>query len=283
MSSPLSGFTAVPNPQMLAFMGAQSFIMMFQAGEGWQYGKRKISAMTNEEFNLLTPERLLQNQAVTLRNSLETIQKSMNDMTPMIETIVRQYGDFLKEVIRVTPSVSLSVTGGKTPQEIVEQTVPSATSDERQALADFLKNLINLIPTIPSAGGEVSTTIPTDSTGGSVTIGPTLNEPTSGPSSIHYGGSPTTESAPTVLEGAFQPTGGIGPTERQRLEASIVELKRLIQLNLAQQDTVRANTYSRTVTRESYLAMIHDLDVLKANLDDMYRTLTLLKVKLGQI
>ncbi len=111
MSSPLSGFTAVPNPQMLAFMGAQSFIMMFQAGEGWQYGKRKISAMSNEEFNKLTPEIVMEKQAVVLRNSLGTIQKSMNDMTPMIRTIVEQYGDFIHEIIKAIPQIAQNVLG----------------------------------------------------------------------------------------------------------------------------------------------------------------------------
>ncbi len=117
MSSPLSGFTAVPNPQMLAFMGAQSFIMMYQAGEGWQYGKRRISAMSNEEFNKLTPESVMEKQAVVLRNSLGTIQRSMNDMTPMIRTIVEQYGDFIREIIAAIPQTLQNITspssGGK--------------------------------------------------------------------------------------------------------------------------------------------------------------------------
>ncbi len=155
MSSPLSGFTAVPNPQMLAFMGAQSFIMMFQAGEGWQYGKRRISAMSNEDFNKLTPERLLQNQAATLRSSIGTIEKSMNAMTPMIETIIHQYGEFLKVVIRETPSVLLGVTGGKSPQEIMSQLPPETSSNTRNALASFLENII---PNIPGAFGSGETT-----------------------------------------------------------------------------------------------------------------------------
>ncbi len=112
--SPLSAFTAVPNPQMLAFMGAQSFIMMYQAGEGWQYGKRKISAMSNEDFNKLTPEIVLQKQAIVLRNSLDTIQKSMNDMTPMIGTIVKQYGDFLREIGAALPETFERAIGGRT-------------------------------------------------------------------------------------------------------------------------------------------------------------------------
>ncbi len=106
MSLPISGFTAIPNPQMLAFMAAQSFVMMYQAGEGWQYGKRKISAMSNEDFNKLTPQIILQNQAASLRGSLPTIVKSMNDMTPIIRDIVRQYGDFAKAIINELPAVA---------------------------------------------------------------------------------------------------------------------------------------------------------------------------------
>ncbi len=113
--SPLSAFTAVPNPQMLAFMGAQSFIMMYQAGEGWQYGKRRISAMSNEEFNKLTPQMVMEKQAVVLRSSLATIERSMNDMTPMIGTIVKQYGDFIREIIAAIPEALQNAMGVSSP------------------------------------------------------------------------------------------------------------------------------------------------------------------------
>ncbi len=148
MSSPLSGFTAVPNPQMLAFMGAQSFIMMFQAGEGWQYGKRRISAMSNEDFNKLTPERLLQNQAATLRSSLGTIEKSMRDMTPMIRTIVSQYGDFLLEIIKVLPKVS---------QDVVKEVLASIPEGGFPGKGDkqIIEILKRLIPSLPSATAQV--------------------------------------------------------------------------------------------------------------------------------
>ncbi len=139
MSSPLSGFTAVPNPQMLAFMGAQSFIMMYQAGEGWQYGKRRISAMSNEEFNKLTPQIVMEKQAVVLRDSLGTIQRSMNDMTPMIRTIIEQYGDFLRETIKAIPQTVENIlhdpnhpTGGSS--------LPPA------GVAGFITPAISLIP-----------------------------------------------------------------------------------------------------------------------------------------
>ncbi len=103
MSSPISGFTAIPNPQMLAFMPIQSYLMMYFAGSGWQYGKRKISAMTNEQFNKLTPEELLKQHSIELKNMLPTLDKTLDDVTPLIKTLVEQYGDFVREAIKAIP------------------------------------------------------------------------------------------------------------------------------------------------------------------------------------
>ncbi len=99
MSSPISGFTAIPNPQMLAFMPIQSYLMMYFAGSGWQYGKRKISAMSNEQFNKLTPEDLLAQHSIELKNMLPTLNKTLNDVTPLVKTLIIQYGDFIKEAL----------------------------------------------------------------------------------------------------------------------------------------------------------------------------------------
>ncbi len=114
MVLPLSAFTAVPNPQMLAFMGSQSFVMMEMAGEGWQYGKRRISAMSNEEFNKLTPKKLFEMQTKTLRDLIPTVEQSMKDMTPMLETIIQQYGDFVRLIIEQIPEFLDRATGSAT-------------------------------------------------------------------------------------------------------------------------------------------------------------------------
>ncbi len=103
MSSPISGFTAIPNPQMLAFMPIQSYLMMYFAGSGWQYGKRRISAMSNEQFNKLTPEELLKQHSIELKNMLPTLDKTLDDVTPLIKTLVEQYGDFVREAIKAIP------------------------------------------------------------------------------------------------------------------------------------------------------------------------------------
>ncbi len=103
MSSPISGFTAIPNPQMLAFMPIQSYLMMYFAGSAWQFGKRKISAKSNEEFNKLTMKTLLEEHTIELKSVIPTLEKSMDDVTPLIRILIEQYGDFVREAIRALP------------------------------------------------------------------------------------------------------------------------------------------------------------------------------------
>ncbi len=106
MSSPISGFTAIPNPQMLAFMPIQSYLMMYFAGAGWQIGKRKISAIPNDQFNKMSANDLLKGFTADLRETIPTLERSLNDITPLIRTLIEQYGDFIKIAIATIPQVA---------------------------------------------------------------------------------------------------------------------------------------------------------------------------------
>ncbi len=116
--------------------------------------------MSNEDFNKQTPLSIMQNQAFVLRQALPTIEKSLNDMTPLIHTIIEQYGDFAKEIIRVLPQTIKGVTGGLTPEQIIKQagvqqmdaTTPLETGGITQK--QVLDALKNLIPNIPKAGAS---------------------------------------------------------------------------------------------------------------------------------
>ncbi len=72
---------------------------MKMAGEQWQYGKRRISAMTNEEFNKLTPIKLYEIETSELRAMIPLMQESMRDMnklTPIIVTeMIQMFKDFV--------------------------------------------------------------------------------------------------------------------------------------------------------------------------------------------
>ncbi len=147
MSSPISGFTAIPNPQMLAFMPIQSYLMMYFAGSGWQYGKRKISAMSNEQFNKLTPEELLRQHSIELKNMLPTLTKTLNDVTPLVKILILQYGDFIKEALAVIPQVVENVAG-------IEILTGQAKKDYDKAFFDAIKGLF---PSIPDAEARLGT------------------------------------------------------------------------------------------------------------------------------
>ncbi len=144
MSLPISGFTAVPNPQMLAFMATQSFLMMQMAGAGWQYGKRKVSAMKNEEFNALTVNLLLQKEVADVREAIPTIIQSINDMTPMVGAIVEQYGDFVKEIINSLP-----------------QAVENVYRPEHKPSIETFNPLSILNPLVPAFAEHQTTSTPT--------------------------------------------------------------------------------------------------------------------------
>jgi len=86
----IGGFLPIPLAMMIPFMGAQSLVIGKQFGEGFQYGKRKISAMTNEEFNKLTPMELAKNSAKELSSMIPSMQASIADMRDFQSFIVKE-------------------------------------------------------------------------------------------------------------------------------------------------------------------------------------------------
>ncbi len=109
-------------------MMSQSWIMMYAAGGAWQYGKRRISAMSNEEFNKLLPIDLLKEHTEMLRSAIPTIQKSIQDMTPLIETLMTQFGTFINKAIEAIPQTVSNILG--TPGGEFSQVTTTADLDQ---------------------------------------------------------------------------------------------------------------------------------------------------------
>ncbi len=113
MVLPVSGFLPVPLPMMIPFMGAQSLVIGKMFGEGFQYGKRKISAMSNEEFNKLTFEDMMSNARTELKASIPTINASLQDMDEMVVVVVNEFLKYLglvtKTVLETTVSKSADI------------------------------------------------------------------------------------------------------------------------------------------------------------------------------
>ncbi len=142
MSSPISGFTAIPNPQMLAFMPIQSYLMMYFAGAGWQIGKRKMSAIPNDEFNKMSAKQLLEGFTADLRSTIPTLERSLNDITPLIETLIKQYGEFVTLAASVIPKVA----------EQTAQDIFTASTSKEGTFANWLRGLF---PSLPDADAKM--------------------------------------------------------------------------------------------------------------------------------
>ncbi len=95
-------------PMGIAFMGAQSAVMMKMAGEQWQFGKRRISAMSNEDFNKLTSLKLYEIETSELRQMIPTMKKSFDDMTALnpviVNAMIQMAKDFVQSLLNAAQS-----------------------------------------------------------------------------------------------------------------------------------------------------------------------------------
>ncbi len=91
-------FAPLPLAMMIPFMSAQSMMMGLAFGESYQYGKRKISAMSNEEFNAFTPEMLG-----------KTLVTDYNAIIPNVTQTMAQSKDFQIEIFKMMGEIILLI------------------------------------------------------------------------------------------------------------------------------------------------------------------------------
>ncbi len=123
----LSGFLPIPLAMMIPFMGAQSLVLGKQFGEGFQYGKRKISAMSNEEFNKVTPAKLAQDNARELREMIPSMKASITDMRDFQSFIVHELIETAKQLPNDIFQGVTGATGDLSTQNIFKEVVKSTT------------------------------------------------------------------------------------------------------------------------------------------------------------
>ncbi len=95
-------FAPLPIALMIPFMVAQSLAMMEAAGKGWQFGKRKISAMSNEDFNKLTPHKILEDSLGEYKLMIPTMTQAFDEsrqlQTKIIEVMVGYAVQLLSDI-----------------------------------------------------------------------------------------------------------------------------------------------------------------------------------------
>ncbi len=76
-------------------MGIQSAVMAEQFGTLFQYGKRRISAMSNEEFNKLTPQMLQERMTREIEGMIPEMKEQIKAMRPMVELIISEFAQYI--------------------------------------------------------------------------------------------------------------------------------------------------------------------------------------------
>ncbi len=91
-------FAPLPIALMLSFMTAQSLMMMLGAGRAWQYGKRQISAMSNEEFNKYTPKDMIDETMADIREMIPSLKQNMQDMKSLQSFIITEMVSYIRSL-----------------------------------------------------------------------------------------------------------------------------------------------------------------------------------------
>ncbi len=96
---------------MIPFMGIQSAVMAEQFGTMFQYGKRRISAMSNEEFNALTPQKLQERMTTQLEGMIPEMKEQIKAMQPMVTAILHEFGEYVRLAVAEIPGALAGTAG----------------------------------------------------------------------------------------------------------------------------------------------------------------------------
>ncbi len=150
----LSGFLPIPLAMMIPFMGAQSLVLGKAFGEGFQYGKRKISAMTNEEFNKLTPSDIAANSRKELQDMIPSMKASITDMRDFQSFIVHELiatakqlpDDIFQGVTGASPDSDIGRAASATVNAFLPQAFGDTGPEQTQKFADDYEREADRLP-----------------------------------------------------------------------------------------------------------------------------------------
>ncbi len=91
-------FAPFPLALMIPFMAGQSLAMGEAFGKGFQYGKRKISSMSNEEFNKLNFQQLSESIATDYKVMIPSMEQSIRASDKLQSAVIQEMGDLIKSI-----------------------------------------------------------------------------------------------------------------------------------------------------------------------------------------
>ncbi len=120
-------FAPFPLALMVPFMAGQSLAMGEAFGKGFQYGKRKISSMSNEEFNALNFQQLSESLATDYRVMIPSLVDSIKASDRLQDAVFKALADVIKDI----PSQILDFFG-----DITGSTTTSTSASQQGKLQE---------------------------------------------------------------------------------------------------------------------------------------------------
>ncbi len=94
---PIGFFMPLPLPVMIPFMMWQSAAIAAGFGTYFQFAKRRVSAMSNEEFNKADPHKLVESLYADIVDGMPSSFKQIDSMTPIIlDSMLKMLTDAVK-------------------------------------------------------------------------------------------------------------------------------------------------------------------------------------------
>ncbi len=130
MALPVGGFMPIPLALMIPFMATQSLVMGESFGTAFQYGKRRISAMSNEDFNKLKLEDIASQMFKSYENIIPELKQSIKKSTQfqnfIFATLLDMPRGLLAELFGISPETPAS--GGLDTDNTPDKFQPPETS-----------------------------------------------------------------------------------------------------------------------------------------------------------
>ncbi len=133
-------FMPLPLAVMIPFMAGQSFAMGEAFGKGFQYGKRRISAMTNEQFNAMSAKDHFEETTADISAMIPSMKSQMNNFSTLQTDIIKTLIEQLKDA-GITIGEAIRATG----EEIFTQG-PTGGTEVAQSSLDQLRSIVGLPP-----------------------------------------------------------------------------------------------------------------------------------------
>ncbi len=127
----------IPLAMMIPFMATQSLVMGEAFGKAFQFGKRKMSAMSNEEFNKLTIEQVASEMFQSYKNIQPELSESMKRSNDLQSEILIYMIDMPRDLLARLFGISQETLDadstfdprGKTAADVFKET-PTTTSHD---------------------------------------------------------------------------------------------------------------------------------------------------------